>query len=139
MTEPIDQKEFAKVADEIGLFAHLRDIGSSGSLERGPDFVSTVANMINQGQVVFYDERDAITLDELEGRVFWDLQIFLCNLIPQIDVPSAILMPLTEALVKKGGDDWMANQPNAAFRKWCAADLQRSAEVLAAARRALSR
>lgn len=135
MTEPIDQKEIANAASEIGLFAVLRDMASSGSLERGPDFVSTIASMINQRQVAFHNERDAITVKELKGRVFWDLQIFLCDLIPQIDVPSATLMPLTEALVEKGGDDGMSNQPNAAFRKWCAADLQRSAEVLAAARR----
>lgn len=83
---------------------------------------------------MFYDQRDAVTLNELNGRAFWELQIFLCDLIPQIDVPCAVLMSFTEALVEKGGDDGMANQPNAAFRKWCAADLRRSEEVLAAAR-----
>ena len=135
MAAPIDPNEFARVADKIGLFAVLRDMASSGSLERGPEFVSTVANLINQGEVVFYDHPDATTLNELDGRAFWDLQIFLCELIPQINVPCAALMWLIETLVEKGGDDGMANQPNTAFRKWCAADLQRSEEVLAAARK----
>lgn len=135
VTEPIDPSEFARAADKIGLFAVLRDMALSGSLERGPKFVSTVAKLIDQGQVVFYGQQDAITLNELNGRAFWDLQIFLCGLIPQIDVPCTALTSLTEALVEKGGDDGMANQPNAAFRKWCAANLQRSEEVLAAARK----
>ena len=90
---------------------------------------------MNKGQVVFYAEQDAITLNEIDGRAFWNLQIFLCDLIAQIDVPTPTLMPLTEPLVEKGGHDRMADQPNAAFRTSCAADMQRPAEVLAAARR----
>lgn len=79
-------------------------------------------------------EADATSLDAVSGVRFFDIQILLCEVIPHLEVPPTEVMGLVHTLVEKGGDDLAAKQPNAAFRKWCAAEPARADEVIAFAR-----
>jgi hypothetical protein len=45
------------------------------------------------------------------------------------------MMLCVDALVRKGGEDLAANQPNGAFLKWCEADPVRAEEVVSAAQK----
>lgn len=56
------------------------------------------------------------------------------RVIPRLMVADAKrLIAVIERLVALGKGDGMANQPNAAFRNWCAADNRRSEAVISAA------
>lgn len=78
--------------------------------------------------------QDEAILSGLSGSRFFDVQIILDEVIPHLTVSPPEVMGLVRRLVEKGGEDMAANQPNAAFRKWCAADLTRADVVIAAAR-----
>ncbi|WP_243613867.1 hypothetical protein [Shimia aestuarii] len=77
---------------------------------------------------------DEDLLDSLSGSRFFDVQIILDEVIPKLRSQPPQIMGLVRRLVEKGGDDLAANQPNAAFRKWCAADQTRANAVIKAAR-----
>jgi hypothetical protein len=59
---------------------------------------------------------------------------FFCRILPDLEATPARMMACVGALVTRGDNDMMANQPNAAFRAWCAKDPRRAREVIAAAR-----
>ncbi|RWR25346.1 hypothetical protein D2T29_22145 [Sinirhodobacter populi] len=73
-------------------------------------------------------------LGGLSGSRFFNVQIILNEVIPKLHAPPTEVMRLVRRLVEMGGDDMAATQPNAAFRKWCAADPTRADAVIAAAR-----
>jgi|TARA_B100001057_G_scaffold117817_1_gene116376 hypothetical protein len=77
---------------------------------------------------------DEDLLDNLSGSRFFDVQIILDEAIPKLHTSTSQIMALVRRLVEKGGEDMAANQPNAAFRKWRAADQTRSDAVITAAR-----
>lgn len=76
---------------------------------------------------------DEDLLDSLSGSRFFEVQIILDEVIPKLRSQPAQIMGLVRRLVEIGGDDLAANQPNAAFRKWCAVDQTRADAVIKAA------
>lgn len=77
---------------------------------------------------------DAAELEELKDSSFFEVQIVLCEVIPRLTSSATDIMSLVSILVERGGNDLAANQPYAAFRKWCELDNNRAAEVIASAR-----
>lgn len=73
-------------------------------------------------------------LAPIEPAGFIDGQQFFCELIPRLSAPAEPIMEAVIALVEKGGNDFAANEPNRAFREWCAGDLSRAHEVIRLAR-----
>ena len=75
-------------------------------------------------------EEDYAVLSAL-GRVeFFKIQTILCEVIPLLKTAPSKIIELVQFLVETGGADLAANQPNAAFRKWCEVDPCRSDEVI---------
>lgn len=55
-------------------------------------------------------------------------------MVEDADAQLLISVKPIQLLVEKGGEDLAANQPNAAFRKWCASDSKRADEIVSSAR-----
>ncbi|MGD9584560.1 MAG: hypothetical protein AB7V26_12955 [Lysobacterales bacterium] len=73
-------------------------------------------------------------MQTLNKSEFFMATQFFCQILPELDALPARMMDCVEALVTLGGGDLAANQPNAAFRTWCAKDPRRASEIIAAAR-----
>ncbi|WP_126623209.1 hypothetical protein [Oceaniglobus ichthyenteri] len=82
----------------------------------------------------FLSQQDVDLLSEISGSDFFRIQTIACEIIPLLDVAPSEVMNLVHLLVEKGGEDLAANQPNAAFRKWCASDSKRADEIVSSAR-----
>ena len=131
-------KRIAKLIESVersGLFASLLDLEKDDLFRLDEKIVKSVAGAANAGDVQLFDERDEAFLDTLDSSTFFYLQDFFWNLIPQLQVSHSDLMRLVHALVVKGKGDGAGNQPNVAFRDWCAKDPERSAAVIADARK----
>lgn len=82
---------------------------------------------------------DLLTLVEvgefqrLQGTAFFAASYFLCCLLPKLNTTPDRMMRCVDELVTRGGQDGAANEPNAAFREWCAVVPGRAKEVIAAA------
>lgn len=72
-------------------------------------------------------------VQELSGSDFFMAAHFLCRVLPELEATPARMLACIEALVIRGGEDMLANQPNAAFRTWCTKNPCRAREVIAAA------
>lgn len=83
---------------------------------------------------VLITEADVEALRALSGFRFFDVQFTLCQLIPHLVATPTEMMALVSMLVELGGEGGMANEPNAAFRKWCFANDRRLEEVIISAR-----
>lgn len=79
-------------------------------------------------------EQDMEVLHRVSGTNFFTLQLLICEVIPLLQSAPSEVMGLVELLVEKGGEDLAANQPNAAFRKWCGSDSRRANDVIGSAR-----
>ncbi|MBO9443879.1 hypothetical protein J7363_17440 [Phaeobacter italicus] len=77
-----------------------------------------------------FTQEDRELLAGLKGPRFFEVQTILCEVIPLLQTAPSELTELVQFLVETGGADLAANQPNAAFRKWCEVDPSRSDEVI---------
>lgn len=67
------------------------------------------------------------------GNGFFNVQQFFNEAIPSLDVPVPRMLAAVDKLVKLGGEDLAANQPNGALREWLRKDLARAEAVIVAA------
>ena len=65
-----------------------------------------------------FSEEDWAFLDESSGPKFFSGMALFCDLIPLLEVDHRIMVRLVATLVRRGGTDLAANQPNVAFRNW---------------------
>lgn len=77
-----------------------------------------------------FTEEDRAVLSALGRSKFFNVQTILCEVIPHLQTAPSELIELVQSLVETGGADLAANQPNAAFRKWCEVDPRRSDEII---------
>ncbi|WP_299416193.1 hypothetical protein [uncultured Sulfitobacter sp.] len=127
----ISESEPEQIGRTEGLIAGAKAIGRSD--RKNHDLIAALARGASSRNVLLADDELSM-IAEMEGAEFFEVQIILREVIPHLTVTAFEVMRLVKALVDKGGDDLAANQPNAAFREWCAADERRSDEVIAAAR-----
>src|SRR5262245_7538791 len=92
--------------------------------------VQACAELHNAGKIDLFALTENRAFQDIAGHRFFMGQQFLCKVIPRLDSPPSGMMCFVDALVKKGGDDLAANQPNAAFRAWCETDAARAHEVV---------
>ena len=92
------------------------------------------AELHNSGALDLLKLAEDGSLQALEGSSFFMATHFFCKVLPDLQAPSQRVMACVEALVTRGGADGAANRPNAALREWCARDVTRTREILAAAR-----
>ena len=88
--------------------------------------IAAVASKRNR----LFIEEDRAVLSALDKSKFFNVQTILCEVIPLLQTAPSELIELVQLLVEAGGADLAANQPNAAFRKWCEVDPRRSDEVI---------
>ena len=135
MSKEIQKNDLIEISVQSGLLQSLYYQEGWNLRDTDTDLIAIVADAVKTKKVQLFGERDEKFLKTLNGRAFFDLQIFLCDLIPHLEVSHLELMRLVTALVAQGGDDGMANQPNQAFRDWCSQDPRRSETVIEDAKR----
>ena len=87
----------------------------------------------NAGTIDLLTLVEANALQDLPGTDFFMAAHFFCRLLPELDATADRMMRCVTELVTRGGQDGAANEPNAAFRKWCGNIPQRAKEIIAAA------
>jgi hypothetical protein len=93
-------------------------------------FVSLCVRLHNDGVFNLLSITDHPRINDFNGHAFFSGQHFYCEAIPLLSATTKNIMRCVRALVKMGGQDLVANQPNAAFQKWCERDLTRAHEII---------
>ncbi len=129
------RNDVLSASSERGLIAYLFEISKEHSQLLETDILETVAELIGSGERTLFEERDWKFLNEMKDDSAFFLGMgMLCDLIPLLDIGHRDMMQLVATLVRLGGKDLAAKQPNAAFRNWCAVDPTRVGAVLDDAR-----
>ena len=129
MNETPTRNDILAASSEGGLLAYLFNIAEGYRLYRETKFLAAVAEIVGSGERTLFSEKDWEFLDGISGPAFFPGMVLLCELIPLLDVGHRELMRLVKKLVDLGGEDLFANQPNAAFRKWCSGNPERAKAV----------
>lgn len=96
--------------------------------------ISMCIELHNSAQIDLLSLINESTLQQVNGQNFFEGQHFFCKAIPLLKASTRDMMQCVQCLVKKGGEDLAANQPNAAFLEWCKADISRAHEIVEAAK-----
>ncbi|WP_448724458.1 hypothetical protein [Pseudomonas farris] len=126
-TEIVKLFECGELASQM---AHRFGMGRSVETHLVEERCITLHNSGTIDLLALVDER---ALQELPGTDFFMASYFFCRLLPELDATIERMMRCVDGLVTRGGQDGAANEPNAAFRRWCASVPQRAHEVIAAA------
>ena len=137
MSEIPTRSDILDASAKNGLMAYLFGISTNQpTLRRDNAFLAAVSELVNEGDVALFTGQDKAFLNAMKtvGPPFFLGMGLLCELVPSLRVGHRELMELTATLVRLGGQDGAANQPNVAFRTWCAADPARVRAVVEDAR-----
>ena len=135
MNKNTTRNDVLSASSERGLMAYLFETAKDNPQALDTNVLETVADLIRSGERTLFGEQDWEFLNGMkDDPVFFLGQKLLCELIPLLDVGHRDMMQLVSTLVSRGGEDFAATQPYAAFRKWCAVDLVRVKAVLHDAR-----
>lgn len=137
MSEIPTRDEILTASAKNGLVAYLFGVSAAGpALCQDNAFHAAVTELVNVGDVALFTEQDKAFLNEIKSAdpPFFLGMHLLCKLVPNLHVGHRELMELIATLVRLGGQDGAANQPNVAFRDWCAADPARARAVVEDAR-----
>ena len=135
MSEVSTRNDILAASSERGLLAYLFDVAKTNAVDHESEFPETVADLINSGQRTLFAEKDYTVLNETNGPDFFLGMVLLCELIPLLDVGHRDMMQFVATLVRLGGRDLAAKEPNAAFRTWCSGDPSRVRALLDDARK----
>jgi hypothetical protein len=116
---------------ELGFFGALLMLNRSD--RRDEALIQRLAEVASSRNALI-SEQDMEVLQRVSGANFFMIQILICEVIPLLKSAPSEVMGLVELLVERGGEDLAANQPNVAFREWCASDSRRADDVIASAR-----
>ena len=114
--------------------AYLFDVADVYLQSREERRVDRLSEILNSSGVTLFSEGDWRFLNECSGRTFFSGMALFCDLIPLLQLDHRIMMRLVETLVRRGGADLAAKQPNVAFRDWCARNPGKAQAVLNDAR-----
>lgn len=127
----MDLNEIERKIAAQGFFGTLQEFDRTD--RKDEKLIREIAEAASQRSVLL-SQQDVDLLSELSGSDFFSIQTIACEIIPLLDVAPSEVMNLVHLLVEKGGEDLAANQPNAAFRKWCASDSKRADVIVSSAR-----
>jgi len=130
MPDTPTEKEIVEGASEHGIARYLMGLRNARTLSSNRDFIRTVAGLTSRRSIRLQGQTDDVFLAGMDRQEYFAGMRLLCTVIPELRVGHRELMAVVETLVKYGGNDLAANEPNAAFRQWCAADARRVDEVL---------
>jgi hypothetical protein len=123
--------EVDEAVAEQGFFGALLMLNRSD--RRDEELIRRLAEIASSRNALI-SEQDLQVLNRVSGTNFFMMQMLVCEVIPLLKSAPSEVMGLAELFVEKGGEDLAANQPNAAFREWCASDSRRADDVIASAR-----
>ncbi|BCG47245.1 hypothetical protein GEOBRER4_n2072 [Citrifermentans bremense] len=92
------------------------------------------ADLHNRGTVDLFEIVESSSFQNLSDSDFFTAMHLLCDILRELEATPAQVMKCTEALVARGGNDLMANEPNRALRDWCGRKPERASEIIAMAR-----
>jgi hypothetical protein len=115
-----------ELTEHVFSYASLSD--EDGSLSE------LYVDLHNRGEIDFLSLLDAPSFGAIASHSFFNGQHVFCDVIPKLKASTGNMMRAVDLLVRKGGEDLAANQPNGAFRQWCQNDLNRAKEVIASAK-----
>lgn len=127
----MDLNEIERRMVAQGFFGILQELDRTD--RKDEKLIKEIAKAASRRNVLL-SQQDVNLLGELSGSDFFSIQTIACEIIPLLDVDPSEMMNLVHLLVEKGGEDLAANQPNAAFRRWCASDRKRAEEIVSSAR-----
>ncbi len=127
----ITDDEIEKIVRDQGLIAGAQVLAPSD--RNNKNLIEAIARGASSRNDLLSDA-DIDALGKLHGSNFFNIQIVLCQVIPHLVRAPSEIMALVSTLVEQGEEDLAANQPNAAFLKWCAKDDRRASEVIVSAR-----
>lgn len=91
------------------------------------------AELHNLGEIdlvaVASQEPDA----DVAAHDFFTLQRLFVRTIPELEISLPEMLALVDRLVKRGGDDYMASEPNTALLAWLKKDLGRAEDLVTSA------
>ncbi|WP_316232293.1 hypothetical protein [Bradyrhizobium sp. SZCCHNR1051] len=97
-------------------------------------FVGVCVHLHNDGLIDLVDIPSQPQFANIEGHDFFTVQQFYCDAIPDLRTNADALMECCRILIERGGADLAANQPNGAFRKWCARNPREGSAIIQRAR-----
>lgn len=110
----------------------------SGFGNVGPEsrkaIIATCAGLHNEGVIDLLSLAEPQRLEGVSISSFYTGQHFFCEVIPLLNGPADHILRAVTALVDRAGDNLASNQPNAAFRDWCAVEAGRSHQIVAMAK-----
>lgn len=106
---------------DLADYSQFRDVGRRAGAMAGNHKLDLLS-LIEDGDV-----------GAIGGHGFFNVQQFFNEAIPSLDVPVPRMLAAVDRLVKLGGEDLAANQPNGALREWLRKDLARAEAVIVAA------
>jgi hypothetical protein len=124
----MDKREILDLYRSGALLGAIFDKFDSAFQEKA--VISRCAEMHNLGEIDLVALIESPNLNDIAAHRFFAGQHFYCEVIPLLKASPWDMMKCVKALVEKGGQDLAAGQPNAAFRKWCSADLSRATAII---------
>lgn len=131
MSDRLSDKEIIAAYDSKKLLDDIFQHSSFGADSEPLRNACTVLH--NAKEINLLSLTEGSEFEAISPQRFFAGQHFYCDVIPSLDASITEMMRCVHALVKKGGEDLAANQPNAAFKTWCERDLSRAREVIDAA------
>ena len=135
-----DKKEFADCAVESFQKGSLIEWLCTNRFLRSHDnyeeICGSLVELHNDGKIDLIASLQGISKITGQTHDFWQLQSLFTQVIPKLETQSDALMDGVQHLVEQGGQDMMANQPNAAFREWLKARPDDTLQLLKRAQQA---
>ena len=92
------------------------------------------ARLHNDGQLDLLAVIQRGEIQQLEGFAFFAAAHMFGQILPHMRTEPGPLMACIESLVAQGGNDLAANEPNRAFRTWCAKNPEKAREIIDSAK-----
>lgn len=133
-----DENQFRQDAIDAFSAENLLDWLIDTDNLRGSDTFSCVCGVLdrlhNEGEIDLLSSFEALG-QRPNAHEFWLLQDLFSRLAPALEVQTDRLMSVVTRLVKLGGGDMMANEPNRAFREWLKAHPSETLQLLEEAKK----
>ena len=125
LTGPLRDK-IVSHAKAGNLLALIYDRFDQGSYEDFKRICAACAGLHNDGEINLLGSLSEQNIADQAPHRFFTLQHFYVEAIPNLDASLVEILNLVDTLVRRGGEDLAANQPNGALLLWLKHDLSRA-------------
>jgi hypothetical protein len=118
----IELFQAGRLADYIFSYTNLPE-------DEGP-ILDLFVTLHNQKKIDLLSVASGEQFERISNQTFFAGQHVFCAVIPKLHASVTDMMLAVDRLVKKAGEDLASNQPNGAFKIWCATDPARAKEII---------